>query len=700
MSADILLQDIQYLKGVGPNRAKVLNDELQVRTLLDLLECYPVKYIDRTKVYAISEIKENMPYVQLKGRIIAYQEEGEGYKRRLKASFYDGTGYVTLVWFNGLRYVRKNYPEGRDYVLLGRPGFFNGNVSFAHPELDDVRVLTDGRSLALQPHYRITEKMKRHGINTQFLRGMMESALQLVKGQIKETLPDFVVHSNQLLSREDAMRFVHFPESSVQVSQATKRLKFEELFFLQLMVLRYAQSRKVTTGGFIFARIGKCFLDFYRSQLPFELTEAQKRVIREIRVDVGSGRQMNRLLQGDVGSGKTMVAFMTCLMAVDNGFQACVMAPTEILAEQHYQSFRRFIGNLPVSVELLTGVIKGKRRKEVMSGLADGSIHILVGTHAVIEPDVMFSNLGLAVIDEQHRFGVKQRAKLWGKNRKPPHVLIMTATPIPRTLAMTVYGDLDVSVIDQLPPGRKPIKTIHYYRQHINRLYDGIRHELQQGRQVYVVYPLIEENEKMDLKNLEEGYAFWSEEFSPYKVGKLHGKMSPKEKEQVMDDFKERRTQILVSTTVIEVGVNVPNASVMVIEEAQRFGLAQLHQLRGRVGRGSEQSYCILVTNYNLSETTRKRMQIMVDTTDGFVIAEEDLKLRGPGDIEGTAQSGLPMDLKVANLTKDAPMMEEARKAAQTVLEMDLSGRSPQLQPMWNRLAQLCKHTINFSAIS
>lgn len=700
MASDILLQDIKYLKGVGPNRAKVLNEELHVRTILDLLEYYPYKYIDRSKIYQIDEIMEDMSNIQLKGRIIAYQEEGEGYKRRLKASFSDGTGYVTLVWFNGLKYIRKNYPEGKEYILLGKPTFFNGVISFVHPELDDVTILSNGQSFILQPVYKVTEKMKRHGLNSQVLRDLISGALSLASDKIEETLPDHILNDYHLASRVDALHKIHFPKSSEHVAEALRRIKFEELFFLQLMILKYAQNQKVAYRGFVFSKIGQNFLDFYHLQLPFALTDAQKKVIKEIRADVGSGRQMNRLLQGDVGSGKTIVAFMACLIAIDNGFQACVMAPTEILAEQHYHSFQHLIGNLSIRVELLTGIVKGKRRNDIFQGLLNGDIDILIGTHAIIEPDVVFANLGLAVIDEQHRFGVKQRAKLWGKNQNPPHILIMTATPIPRTLAMTVYGDLDVSIIDQLPPGRKPIKTLHYYQEQSDKLYDGVRYELSLGHQVYVVYPLIEESGKMNLKNLEDGFISWSEKFKQYQVGKLHGKMSSTEKDRVMQDFLSRKIQILVSTTVIEVGVNVPNASVMVIEEAQRFGLAQLHQLRGRVGRGADQSYCILVTNYKLSEITRKRMQIMVDTTDGFVVAEEDLKLRGPGDIEGTAQSGLPMELKVANITKDSPLMETARKAAQCVIDQDPCETRTEYKMIWRQLKLVCGHSVNFSSIS
>lgn len=700
MASDILLQDIKYLKGVGPNRARFLNEELHIRTILDLLEHYPYKYVDRSRVYQIDEIMEDMPNIQLKGRIIAYQEEGEGYKRRLKASFSDGTGYVTLVWFNGLKYIRKNYPEGKEYVLLGKPTFFNGAISFVHPELDDVIILSSGQNLVLQPVYRVTEKMKRHGLNSQLLRELMSGALSFVSDKIEETLPDYILNDYSLVSRVEALHKIHFPKDSEHVAEASRRLKFEELFFLQLMILKYAQSQKVAYHGFVFSKIGQNFLDFYNFQLPFALTDAQKKVIKEIRADVGSGRQMNRLLQGDVGSGKTIVAFMACLMAIDNGFQACVMAPTEILAEQHYHSFQNLIGKLSIRVELLTGIVKGKRRNEIFKGLLNGDIDILIGTHAIIEPDVMFANLGLAVIDEQHRFGVKQRAKLWGKNQNPPHILIMTATPIPRTLAMTVYGDLDVSVIDQLPPGRKPIKTLHYYQERSDKLYDGVSYELSLGHQVYVVYPLIEESGKMNLQNLEEGFGFWSEKFKSYRVGKLHGKMSSTEKDQVMQDFLSCKIQILVSTTVIEVGVNVPNASVMIIEEAQRFGLAQLHQLRGRVGRGADQSYCILVTNYNLSEITRKRMQIMVDTTDGFIVAEEDLKLRGPGDIEGTAQSGLPMELKVANITKDSLLMEMARRAAQFIIEQDPAESLLQYKMVWRQLKLVRGHSVNFSSIS
>lgn len=692
--------DIKYLKGVGPMRAKVLGEDLGVFTLRDMLYNFPYKYIDRSVIHRVADIIDGMPYVLLKGQIVNKNIEGTGHRERLVATFTDGSGYIELVWFNSIKMWNNRLLYNHTYVLLGKPNNFNGRYNIPHPELEDAQT-TQQQPLTMQPHYHTSERMKRMGIASRQMADMVENAFKLLEGHvISEVLPDYLLRRYNLMSLDEALHKVHHPQTSKELPEATRRLKFEELFFLQLDILRYTQNRKMNYAGFVFKRVGSRFMQFYNERLPFELTNAQKRVVREIRSDVVTGKQMNRLLQGDVGSGKTMVALLSCLLALDNGFQACIMAPTEILAEQHLQSVTEYLGNLPIKVELLTGMVKGKKRKEVLAGIADGSIHILIGTHALIEPKVMFHNLGLVVIDEQHRFGVKQRAQLWKKNVCPPHILVMTATPIPRTLAMTVYGDLDVSVIDELPPGRKPIQTVHYRQTDRGRLFQGIRYQLQLGRQVYVVYPLIKENEKLDLQDLQTGYNQLVDIFKEYRVGMVHGKMKSAEKESAMAAFKSGETQILVSTTVIEVGVNVPNASVMVIENAERFGLAQLHQLRGRVGRGAEQSYCILMTKDHLTETSLRRMRVMVDSTDGFVIAEEDMKLRGPGDLEGTAQSGMPFDLKIANIVKDQELLEIAREAASEMLKQDPQNALPQNAMVWQHLKLLKKTMINFSAIS
>ena len=692
--------DIKYLKGVGPMRAKVLGEDLGVFTLRDMLYNFPYKYIDRSVIHRVADIIDGMPYVLLKGQIVNKNIEGTGHRERLVATFTDGSGYIELVWFNSIKMWNNRLLYNHTYVLLGKPNNFNGRYNIPHPELEDAQT-TQQQPLTMQPHYHTSERMKRMGIASRQMADMVENAFKLLEGHvISEVLPDYLLRRYNLMSLDEALQKVHHPQTSKELPEATRRLKFEELFFLQLDILRYTQNRKMNYAGFVFKRVGSHFMQFYNERLPFELTNAQKRVVREIRSDVVTGKQMNRLLQGDVGSGKTMVALLSCLLALDNGFQACIMAPTEILAEQHLQSVTEYLGNLPIKVELLTGMVKGKKRKEVLAGIADGSIHILIGTHALIEPKVMFHNLGLVVIDEQHRFGVKQRAQLWKKNVCPPHILVMTATPIPRTLAMTVYGDLDVSMIDELPPGRKPIQTVHYRQTDRGRLFQGIRYQLQLGRQVYVVYPLIKENEKLDLQDLQTGYNQLVDIFKEYRVGMVHGKMKSAEKESAMAAFKSGETQILVSTTVIEVGVNVPNASVMVIENAERFGLAQLHQLRGRVGRGAEQSYCILMTKDHLTETSLRRMRVMVDSTDGFVIAEEDMKLRGPGDLEGTAQSGMPFDLKIANIVKDQELLEIAREAASEILKQDPQNALPQNAMVWQHLKLLKKTMINFSAIS
>lgn len=695
-----LQTDIKYLKGVGPLRAKVLGDDLGITTLRDLLYHFPYKYIDRSVFHRVADLVEGMPYVQLRGQIVMKNIEGSGRSERLVALFSDGTGYVELVWFRAVKAMDKQVQYNRTYLLLGKPTHFNGRLNIPHPELEDADQ-SEEKPLTMQPHYHTSERMKRQGFTSRNMGDLVERAFAMLHQQpVPESLPPYLVSRYHLLPLDEALRTIHHPQSAAALPEATRRLKFEELFYLQLDILRYHRQQKLQCAGFVFERVGEQFLRFFNERLPFELTNAQKRVVREIRKDLSTGRQMNRLLQGDVGSGKTMVALLCALLAIDNQFQACIMAPTEILAEQHFVSISEYLGPLPVRVALLTGTVKGKKRKEVLQGVADGSIQLLVGTHALIEPTVGFLNLGLVIIDEQHRFGVKQRAQLWEKNIRPPHILVMTATPIPRTLAMTVYGDLDVSIIDELPPGRKPIQTLHYRSADRGRLYEGMRHELRLGRQVYVVYPLIKENEKQNLRDLETGYNQLVEFFRDYRVGMVHGKMKPADKEEAMQRFKRHETHILVSTTVIEVGVNVPNASVMVIENAERFGLAQLHQLRGRVGRGAEQSYCILMTKDQLSETTQRRMQVMVDSTDGFVIAEEDLKLRGPGDLEGTAQSGMPFDLKIANLTKDQELMEIAREAAADVLEHDPTETLPQNEVVWSHLRLLKKTIINFSAIS
>ena len=696
---DLTSRDIKYLPGVGPQRAAILNKELSVCSMHDLLYYFPYKYVDRSRLYYIHEIDGNMPYIQLKGEILSFETFGEGRQRRLVAHFSDDTGVVDLVWFQGIKYLSGRYKTHTKYIVFGKPTIFNGRINIAHPDIAPAEglVLSD---MGLQPYYNTTERMKRSGLNSHALGKLTSNLLALLKEPMPETLPEWLVKQHQLMSLDEALRNIHFPHTPESLRRAQYRLKFEELFYVQLNILRYAKDRARKYNGFIFSQVGDIFNTFYRHYLPFELTGAQKRVIKEIRRDMGSGRQMNRLLQGDVGSGKTLVALMSMLIALDNGYQTCLMAPTEILASQHYDTIRKLLGSMPVKVELLTGSVKGKKREAILRSLTLGETHILIGTHAVLEDTVCFSSLGMVVIDEQHRFGVAQRAKLWNKNTRPPHVLVMTATPIPRTLAMTLYGDLDVSVIDELPPGRKPIQTIHQFDNRRASLYASIRKQIQEGRQVYIVYPLIQESEKMDIKNLEEGYEHICAEFPEYKVSKVHGKMRPADKETEMQRFVTGETQIMVATTVIEVGVNVPNASVMVIENAERFGLSQLHQLRGRVGRGADQSYCILVTGYKLSEDTRKRIQIMVDSNDGFEIAEADLKLRGPGDLEGTQQSGIAFDLRIADIARDGQLLQFVRDIAQAVVNGDPTESNPQNAILWTQLKMLRKTNINWSAIS
>ena len=697
--SSILDQDIMYLPGVGPKKKEILSKELGICSYGDLLEYYPYKYVDRTKVFHISELTSEMPFVQIKGRILSFEEFDTGKRnKRVVAHFSDGFGVVDLVWFRGAQYIYKTYKTDTEYIVFGKPSIYGGRFQFAHPDIDDAHSLQLS-DMGMQPYYSTTEKMKKMGLTSRAIEKIAKTLIEKIP-ELPETLPDFITKRLHLASRNEAFRHIHYPHSHQELQKAQVRLKFEELFYVQLNILRYASDQRRKYRGYVFSRVGEIFNCFYKNNLPFSLTEAQKRVMHEIRADMCSGRQMNRLLQGDVGSGKTLVALMTMLIALDNGFQACMMAPTEILAEQHVQTIREFLKGMDIRVELLTGIVKGKKRQAILDALACGEVQILVGTHAIIEETVQFAHLGIAVIDEQHRFGVEQRAKLWNKSQNPPHVLVMTATPIPRTLAMTIYGDLDVSVIDELPPGRKPIQTLHKFDTQLTTLYQSIRRQIELGRQVYIVFPLIKESEKSDLKNLEEGFETLKEAFPDYRLSKVHGKMKPVEKEEEMEKFVKGETQILVATTVIEVGVNVPNASVMVILDAQRFGLSQLHQLRGRVGRGSDQSYCILVTNYKLSEDTRKRIDIMCDTNDGFRIAEADLKLRGPGDLEGTQQSGIAFDLKIANIARDGQLVQLARQEAQAIIEADPLCQLPLYAPLWSRLQELKKTNINWGAIS
>ena len=697
---DILEQDIMFLQGVGPKRKDILGKELGIRTWRDLLEYYPYKYVDRSKVYRIAELKGDMPFVQVVGKILSFEEYPmQGRKVRVVAHISDGTAVCDLVWFSGAKYIYNNYKVGERYVVFGKPTVFNGRFQFSHPEMEKASEVKLSE-MGMQPYYITTEKMKKSGLMSVAMEKLEKTLVGKLPSPLPETLPPFITSRLHLASRDEAVRLIHHPKTLDDVQRASIRLKFEELFYVQLNILRYASENRKKYRGYVFSHIGSFFNDFYHHHLPFELTDAQKRVIREIRSDMNTGRQMNRLLQGDVGSGKTLVALMAMLIALDNGFQACIMAPTEILAEQHYATIKEFLGNMDVKVELLTGMVKGKRRAEILRGLAAGEVNILVGTHAVIEDSVVFSHLGIAIVDEQHRFGVAQRAKLWGKSMNPPHILVMTATPIPRTLAMTIYGDLDVSVIDQLPPGRKPVYTEHKYDNQTASLYQGIRRQIEKGRQVYIVFPIIKESEKSDLKNLEDGFLTLCEVFPDLRLSKVHGKMKPAEKEEEMRRFVSGETQILVATTVIEVGVNVPNASVMVILDAQRFGLSQLHQLRGRVGRGAEQSYCILVTPFQLSKETQTRMDIMCSTNDGFCIAEADLKLRGPGDLEGTQQSGMAFDLKIANIARDGQLVQMARDEAQKVIDNDPECNRQENEILWNRLREIRQTNVNWAPIS
>lgn len=699
---NILKQQLQYLPGVGPRRALVLASEANIKTVEDLLLYFPYKYVDRSIIYKVSQLSDKMPFVQLKGRITSLSEEGVGRSYRLEAVFSDPTGSIRLVWFQGVKYIKKKLKTNVNYILLGKPTLFNMSFTITHPEMEEVAdTKREVEILGLHPVYHTTEKMKRANVNSKFLENLIVSLFkQIDLNTITETIPTDVRSQYHLMPLSEAIFKTHLPTSMEELPAAQYRHKFEELFFLQLGILSFVRSRSAKNAGFRFDKVGRFMSCFYREKLPFQLTGAQKRVMQEIRNDLFSGRQMNRLIQGDVGSGKTIIAVMTMLLAADNGFQSCLMAPTEILAEQHFGHISSLLSDIGLNVALLTGAIKNSRRKTVYEGLKTGEIQVVIGTHALLEDTVAFKNLGCAIIDEQHRFGVEQRSRLWHKNSTPPHILVMTATPIPRTLAMTLYGDLDVSIIDELPPGRKPIQTHHVYENNIERVYKLVSNQLALKRQVYIVYPLIKESEKIDLQDLEQGFETVRSVFPNTAVAKIHGQMKEDEKNEIMQRFASGEIHILLSTTVIEVGVNVPNASLMIIVNADRFGLSQLHQLRGRVGRGGDQSYCILVTKKKLSENTLRRMEVMTTTNDGFVIAEEDLRLRGPGDIEGTRQSGLFINIKYSNLAHDSNILEEARHAAQSILQKDPDRTTAQYRAMWSRLAQLRGENQDWSNIS
>lgn len=698
--SELATLNIMYLPGVGPKKAEVLKQELRIVSYEDLLYHFPYRYVDRSRIYSISEVRADMQHIQLKGQVLSLRTVGEGRSKRMTAVFTDGTGQVELVWFKGLKFVKGSLAAGVTYLVFGKPSVFNGAINIVHPELERFEENKARLQAGLQPQYNTTEKMKSSFLSSKTLQKLVFNLFQTYKGKIPETLPAYLLEQHRLMYLNEALRTIHFPASTQDLEKARFRLKLEELFYIQLNILRLKNQRSKNIRGHVFTQVGAYLHTFYKNHLTFELTEAQKRVIREMRQDMGSGRQMNRLLQGDVGSGKTLVALMVMLIALDNKFQACLMAPTEILAQQHYATIADQVAPLGINVALLTGSTRKKQREEIDAALRSGSIQILIGTHALIEDTVVFGHLGLVVIDEQHRFGVEQRARLWRKNQQPPHVLVMTATPIPRTLAMTVYGDLEVSVIDELPPGRKPIQTQHQFHNRRNALNRFLHQEIARGRQVYVVYPLIDESEKMDFKNLSEGYEYMQKAFPDCQVVMVHGRMKPAEKDAAMQVFASGEAQIMVATTVIEVGVNVPNASVMIIESAERFGLSQLHQLRGRVGRGAEQSYCILMTSYKLAEESRKRMEIMVRTNDGFEIAEADMKMRGPGDLEGTQQSGLPFELKIANLGRDQQILQLGRDIALKVLEQDPLLEQEQNQLLVRQLKKLARAKINWAMIS
>ncbi len=697
----MLDRPIEYLKGIGPQRAEVLKKELNIFLYKDLLTYFPFRYVDRTKFHTISQASDEMPFIQLRGFLLKMEIVGQKNTKRLVVLFKDNTGIIELVWFKSYNWVSKQLKLGQEYIVFGKPSLFNGKFNIPHPEISIISEDLLKQQSAFQSVYNSTEKLKLFGLDSEGIRKAQRNLLaQLQTTDIQENLSTDLINDYHLMSRFEAYKFIHFPDSNKQIKEATLRLKFEELFYIQLRLLKLNKIRANTVKGFIFSKVGLLFNDFFNLHLPFELTNAQKRVIKEIRLDMGSGRQMNRLLQGDVGSGKTLVALMSMLLALDNNFQTCLMAPTEILAQQHLETFQHFLKSINIKIALLTGSSKIKNRRIIHQQLLNGEINILIGTHALIEDVVQFKNLGLVVIDEQHRFGVAQRAKLREKNICPPHMLIMTATPIPRTLAMTFYGDLDTSLIDELPPGRKPIKTIHYFENQRLRVIEFIKEQIALGKQIYVVYPLIKESEKLDYQNLQQGYDDLVFEFSQpnYQISILHGKLSNDQKEFEMRRFIEHQTQIMVATTVIEVGVNISNASVMIIESAERFGLSQLHQLRGRVGRGADQSYCVLMTGYKLGQDSKLRMETMVRTNDGFEISEVDLKLRGPGDIEGTQQSGV-LDLKLANLAQDGQILQLARQGAQRILDEDVNFELEKNKVFENQLLHDQKNRPNWSKI-
>lgn len=690
---------IAYLKGVGPKRAEVLQKEMGIYTYDDLLHYFPFRYVDKSKYYKISEIHSDLPYVQLVGKIIRLEEVGAKRAKRLVAYFQDETGTLELVWFKGVKWVKSSIKGNNDYVIFGKPNLFNGKINIVHPEMETIEEHKKGISNRLQPIYPSSEKLSSKGLNNRAIGKLTQVLLPQLKNQIEETLSENTLQKLNLPSREKALFDIHFPKNAQDLQKAEYRLKLEELFFIQLQLIQMKLVRQQKLKGHNFSTIGTHFNSFFSKHLPFELTNAQKRVLKEIRKDCNGQHQMNRLLQGDVGSGKTLVALMSILMAIDNGFQACLMAPTEILANQHFETISELLKDMPIKVGLLTGSKKAAERKILHQGLEDGSIHILIGTHALLEDKVKYKNLGLVVIDEQHRFGVAQRAKMWKKNNYPPHVLVMTATPIPRTLAMTLYGDLDVSVIDELPPGRKEVKTVWKSDSHRLRIFGFIQEEINKGRQVYIVYPLIQESEKLDYKDLMDGYESVCRSFPEQQISIVHGQMKAEDKDFEMNRFVKGETQIMVATTVIEVGVNVPNASVMVIESAERFGLSQLHQLRGRVGRGADQSYCILMSGNKLSTEAQQRLKTMVRTTDGFEIAEEDLKLRGPGDLMGTQQSGA-IELKIADLVKDNAILHYARQLAIQTLEEDPALCSTKNKAILKAHQQLSEKRMEWSRIS
>ncbi len=670
---EFLDTEITYLTGVGPKRAELLNNELNILTFRDLLYYFPYKYIDRTRFYKIAELDPDLPFVQIRGTIRGYSTEGHGAGKRLVADFQDETGTLKLVWFKGGKWITGSFSPGVEYIVFGKPGVFNGIINIIHPEIEASDKMAERINSALQAQYSTTEKLKNQFVSSKTISKLIGNMLKQIKTRLPETLPAYIVSQYKLMELHEALHKIHFPSNPDELEKARHRLKFEELFYIQLNLLRFKTNRSLKYKGFVFSSVGDNFNNFYYNNLPFTLTEAQKRVMKEIRKDLGSGKQMNRLLQGDVGSGKTLVALMSMLIALDNGYQACIMAPTEILASQHYQTISKLLEGIDIKIRLLTGSSKKSSRKLIAESLLDRSLNILIGTHALLEENVQFANLGLVIIDEQHRFGVAQRARLWQKNLNPPHILVMTATPIPRTLAMTLYGDLDVSVIDELPPGRVPIKTMHFTDSERNKVFGFIRNQIAEHRQIYIVYPLIKESETMDYKDLEDGWDTISRVFPApqYCISIVHGKMTPANKEISMKLFKDGVAHILIATTVIEVGVDIPNATVMVIESAERFGLSQLHQLRGRVGRGADQSYCILMSSDKLTREAAKRIEVMIRTNDGFEIAETDLQLRGPGDIEGTIQSGIPFDLKIADLGRDGQLIEYVRHIAEEILRLD-----------------------------